>query len=344
MDTQNHFYSHAGVLARHCGLRRPRHLAGLLQHGWTATSPVAANFGDFPHVDGRGRRRLLVWSHGSRAWSPEREPALTEAIGAPWLYLAQLVGRGPVGPSGADERPTLVVPLHGTRVIRRPGDHAALAAEVREREGAAVVSVHHEDLHDLDLVRGWRSGGHDLVSFGARTDPAFLPRQLGLMLGVGRVVSNRLSTAVLYAAALGIPVAVYGDPFTTQRDEHAAYERLVEVWPEFHGERPDPEVTTALARRELGADHVRGPEELRDLLGWRRPVSPGPALDYWTRGPVEKAVRVLGLRQRVESAQRLETGVGAGAWLRHPLSHLPQPLSRRLPPVDPLPTPLRTEV
>jgi hypothetical protein len=226
-------------------------------------------------------------------------------------------------------------------VIRRPGDQAALAAAVREREGEALVSVHHEDLHDQALVDGWRRAGHDLVSFGARQEIAFLPRQLGLMSDVGRVVSNRLSTAVLYAAALGIPVAVYGDPFTSQGDEQAAYERLVEVWPEFHGERPDPAVTTALARRELGADHLRTPDELRELVGWRRPVSLGPALDYWTRGPVEKGLRVLGLRSRVESGQRLEAGVGAGAWLRHPLSHLPQPLSRRLPPLDPLPEPLR---
>jgi hypothetical protein len=341
MDTQNHFYSHAGVLAAYCGLRRPRHVAGLLQHGWTATSPVASNFGDFPGVDGRGRRRLLVWSHDSRAWSPDAEPSLTIAVGAPWLYLDRLATDGRAGRLGPVDGPTLVVPLHGTRVIRRAGDHAALAAEVREREGSAVVSVHHEDLHDPALVGGWRGAGHDLVSFGARQDPAFLPRQLALFRSVGRVVSNRLSTGVLYAAALGIPVAVYGDPFVVESGEREAYELVRELWPEFHGEHPDAAVTTELARRELGATSVREPGDLRALLGWQRPVSLGPAADYWARGPVGKALRVLGVRQRVAAAPRLEAGVGASTWLRHPLSLLPQPLSRHLPPIDPLPEPLR---
>jgi hypothetical protein len=346
MDTQNHFYSHGGVLAAYVGLRRPRHLGGLLQHGWTTISPVAANFGDFSRVDGRGRRRLLVWSHESRAWDPSVEPARTDAVGAPWLYLGRLAGLEnryrTADPAGADsDGPTVVLPVHGTRVVRWEGDHARLAEEVREREGSVLVSVHHEDLHDPAVVGGWRGAGHELVSSGARQDPDFLPRQLRLMSGAGRVVSNRLSTAILYAAAIGVPVAVYGDPFASTGSERASYDSIRERWPEFHGEVTDLAATTEVARRELGVAHVRDAGELRRLLGWGPPISPGPALDYWTRGPLEKALRVAGLRARVEAGPRQESSVGASTWLRHPLSHLPGPLSRRLPQIAPLPEPLR---
>ena len=257
MDTQNHFYSHAAVLAAYCGLSRPRHIRGLLQHGWTTISPVAANFGDFPWVNGRGRRRLLVWSHDSRGWSPADEPAATDAIGAPWAYLDRVAG----GQATAGTGPTVVLPIHGTRVLRWQGDHRALAAEVREREGRVQVSVHHEDLDDPVLVGAWRAEDHVVVSCGSRQDVNFLPRQMRLLGSASRVVSNRLSTAVLYAAALGVPVAVYGEPFATAGIHD--YEPIRALWPEFHEESPDPAVTTALARRELGWSSVRSPAELR---------------------------------------------------------------------------------
>jgi hypothetical protein len=338
VDTQNHFYSHSAVLAEYCGLRRPRHMRGLLQHGWTAISPVSANFGDFSWVDGRGSRRLFVWSHESRAWDPAQEPSETVALGAPWLYLHQLAGSP--APRGTDA-PTVVLPIHGTRVMRWQGDHAGLAQQVHEQEGRVLVSVHHEDLDDPDIVGGWRSAGHEVVSSGARQDVAFLPRQMSLFTSAGRVVSNRLSTAIFYAAALGIPVAVYGDPFTITGGDREAYESVRERWPEFHGEQTDTAVTTQIARRELGAASVRQPAELRALLGWDRPVSLGAGADYWLRGPVEKALRVLGVRERVSGGQGLEVGLGAGAWLRHPFEHLPSRLERGLPPVHPLPEPLR---
>ena len=74
MDTQNHFYGHTAALAAYAGLSRPRHVAGLIQHGWTTVPPIPVNFGDFPNVEKSGRRQLFVWSHGSRAWDPAQSP------------------------------------------------------------------------------------------------------------------------------------------------------------------------------------------------------------------------------------------------------------------------------
>ena len=115
MDTQNHFYGHSTVLARYAGLRRPRHLAGLLQHGWTALSPLEVNFGDFPRVGAEGdARRLLVWSHASRAWDPQTQDRPSTAIGAPWLYLARMLR--PTLPPHDPAASPLVIPMHGTHV------------------------------------------------------------------------------------------------------------------------------------------------------------------------------------------------------------------------------------
>jgi len=60
VDIQNHFYGHTAALAAYAGLSRPRHVAGLIQHGWTTVPPIPVNFGDFPTVEKDRRRRASI--------------------------------------------------------------------------------------------------------------------------------------------------------------------------------------------------------------------------------------------------------------------------------------------
>lgn len=349
MDIQNHYYGHSAVLAAYAGLRRPRHIAGLLQHGWTATSPVAAHFADFPRVGARPGRRLLVWSHRSRAWSPSDEDRPTTAVGAPLLYLERLLRAG--GWSRSGSLGPVFVPFHGTRLVRVTGAHADLARQVAKVDGPSTVCLHHEDLTDPEITSAWADAGHTLVTAGRRDDPHFLLRIMHLAGNASRLSSNRLSTAVLYAAALGTPAAVWGDPLTFGAQGADALEMLRRRWPEFHtadpadGSRPESgaadadAAATALARTELGADALLEPEPLRRALGWSGLPTPGPAVQYYAASPLTKAAMVLGLTRRTEAATE---AMSAGSfnpwlWLRHPLAALPRPLPRGLP------TPIRTE-
>lgn len=337
MDIQNHYYGHSAVLATYTGLRRPRHIAGLVQHGWTATSPVAAHFADFPHTGRKPeRRRLLVWSHRSRAWSPADEDRPTTPIGSPLLYLERLLHAQ--GWSRRSELGPVFIPFHGTRLVRVRGAHRELAQHVAEVDGPSTVCLHSEDILDPTLTDAWAAAGHRLVTAGNRDDPEFLLRIMHLVGHAEKVSSNRLSTAVVYAAALGTPSAVYGDPLTFGMEHTGAIDLLRQTWPEFHGSEPDPNCIP-LARAELGADALLPPDALRIELGWTRRAV-GPAADYWLRSPLAKAAMVLGLAERTEASR---TAMSAGSfnpmlWLRHPLAHLPRPLPPGLrQPVQPLP-------
>ena len=350
MDIQNHYYGHSAVLAACAGLRRPRHIAGLLQHGWTAVSPVAAHFADFPTVGADPRqRRLLVWSHGCRGWSPADEDRETTPVGAPVLYLERLLQRQ--GWSRSDRLGPVFVPFHGTRLVRVTGAHADLARQVAKVDGPSTVCLHHEDMTDPEITSAWADAGHTLVTAGRRDDPHFLLRIMHLVGNASRVSSNRLSTAVLYAAAIGTPAAVWGDPLTFGNQGADAVAELRERWPEFHsadaedGTRPGEgaaeadAAATALARRELGADHLLEPAELREVLGWGRTPSIGPGLQYYAASPLAKAAMVLGLTKRSEAATE---AMSAGSfspwlWLRNPLAAVPRPLPKGLP------TPVTTE-
>jgi len=342
MDIQNHFYGHSGTLARYAGQRRPRHIDGLLQHGWVASSPLAVNFGDFPEV-GRGRddRRLLVWTHSSRAWSPDDEDRTTTPIGAPFLYLLRMLAEQPETEATAGERRPLVVPLHRTHVRATDSDPEGLSRFYRDLLGPSTVCLHSEDLKEPGTVQAWRRGGHEVVSAGDRFDPLFLPRLARGVLASSRVVSNRLSTIVWYAAAAGVSATVFGPAPLIEGESREALDRLTGLWPELHAEDAPLSETKPLADAELGTAHLLGPADLARALGWSHPLSVRAAGSYWLGGPVAKAMTVLGLRERERSdasvaASTVQGGPRPLDFLRHPFSHLPRRLPRVVDPRDAL--------
>ena len=338
MDTQNHFYGHTAALAAYAGLSRPRHVAGLIQHGWTTVPPIPVNFGDFPDVERSGRRTLFVWSHDSRAWDPAESPRPSFALGAPWAYLVSTSAaqRQLAGTLGAG---TLIMPLHSTRIVEVRGDQGSLAQEYLRTEGPSTVCLHAEDIHKPDIVNSWLDAGHQVVTAGPRHDPDFLSRILALVLASERVVANRLMTPVLYAASLGRDVGVYGDPLSISSAEIHGQDAIRSLWPELHGPSLDRARTTDLARTELGFEHVLEPGELRTALGWAS-RSAGPAAQYWASAPLRKAMNVLGLGQRDPGSSEQQVGASPLAWLRHPMSHLPRPLPAHAASLDPLAAPI----
>jgi hypothetical protein len=340
VESQNHYYGHSSAFAAYLGLDRPRHVAGLVQHGWTAVSPLDTHFRDFPDVGTARRpgRRLLVWSHTSRAWDPAEGERRSTPIGAPWHYLAATLGPGPE-PSG-----TVIMPVHGIATQAVHGDHAEVARAWAGSEGPSTVCLYHVEADDPRVVAAYRDAGHRVVTLGSRTDPLFLARLHALVAGAARVVSNRLSTPVVYAAANGTETAVTGDPMRLDGERDDASERLRALWPELYDARVDPEERRAVAEAETGAAHVRDPEELRHLLGWdrRRPL---PFLEHWALAPASRAVTTLRRRGDSSAAAAAPAASGApaapggaaseggqlglGAFLAAATAYLPRPLGAR---------------
>ncbi|UCN15919.1 hypothetical protein [Cellulomonas iranensis] len=340
MESQNHYYGHSSALARYVGLPGPRHLPGLVQHGWTATSPLETHFRDFPAVGAPGGRRgrsLFVWSHTSRAWEPRTARRRSVAIGAPWHYLCATLGPRPAG-SG-----TVILPVHGIATQPLLGDHAAVARAWAETEGPATVCLYHVEADDPRVVRAYADAGHRVVTLGRRTDPAFLGRLHTLLTGAARVVSNRLSTPVVYAAAVGVDAVVSGDAMRLagERPDDAA--AVAARWPEFYERGSTLAERTSVARDETGADAVLTPDDLRALLGWDR-RRPGPWLDHWLRAPAHRAATQLG-RRASGSASDAPAGdapsLSFGRWFAAATEYLPRPLgSAPAVPGEPLAVPV----
>lgn len=277
MNPGNSYYGHDAVLAQYCEIFSTPlpDVAGYLQHGWNAYHGFGFNEDIYPDC------QKFVWSE--RVLSEVRALGWNKcvAIGSPWAYMLKILNyeRLPEKRSGV-----LVYPFHGWEGGRVTGDHQAFIDQVKAVESEPItvclywLEYEMPEIRNIYEVSGFRvicHGHRDSVHPGSEK---FLYRQYEELSKHRRVVSNRLSTAIMYAASLGCEVAVYGDPMRID-DPGLALEQRSDiyastVYPEFFAVETNVQLTQAIARRELGIDILISKSELRGLLGWS---------DYWER-------------------------------------------------------------
>ena len=298
LQAENRVYGHARVLARYAGLEGEPWIAGALQHGWNPFDGIGA-------FDGLWRTSVpkLTWSESAAERGRELGGVGYTPIGAPWLYLLRQFPAMKALPAAES---TLVYPHHTTVHDELVGDHAAFARDLAQCEMGTPVTV---CLHPVDFAHASSRAAYEDVGFpvichggSSAFDPhhtGFLDRQLQEMSRHSRVVSNRLSTAVLYAAAAGREVGVYGPDMSTAGQRSYAQTEIPAVWPALHSHRVSAADARHTASVELGEASLRDPEELREILGWstQHGLSKAHAARFTMRRIVDLA-RVNGVRRR----------------------------------------------
>lgn len=257
MHRSNLYYGHDAILSWYCGLRYPRALSGVLQHGWV---PDGAVLRQTPAISPRFRR--FVW--GERVAVQARQAGLdrVSVVGAPFAYLAHMLEQ--IEPVAAGARRTVVYPFHGLARRRQVVNHAQFLEEIKavepDHSDEVVIVLHRQEYEDDDVRATYQRANLKVVcnwSTGGRRppgDPLFLVRQFNLLAGARRVVTNRMSTAVLYAGYLRKCIAIYGpqpDGFGTTEE----FDFLVESYPDLFSSPgiPGHEART-LAEQEICPD------------------------------------------------------------------------------------------
>lgn len=274
MDTSNHWYGHAHILARYCGLDdvNPPTIWGVVQHGWN----LMHGFGP-GHEPPYGFPKF-VWSEVNRRRGQAIGWRDYAVIGAPWNYL---LTEHDAPPPLEEREGTIYYPFHTWDHAEVAGDHDRLIREIQETEDGPVTVCLYWVEYDMPELRArYEDAGFRVICHGKRgtfrkgTDREFLYKQYAELIRHRRVASNRLTTAIFYGASVGCDVAVYGDPmlYVDVREgfEHVrdGNQKVVELFPEMHGTTTDREHVRETVRRELGLDSMCSPEELRALFGW----------------------------------------------------------------------------
>lgn len=289
MHHANHFYGHAHIMARYVGLDHPPRIWGYLQHGWNMHDGFAVGTVFAPGYP------KFVWSEACvrRGWASGLRNYMV--VGAPWLYLLELERQREWLETAPPRRGTIVYPFHGWEGQAVIGSHLDYLDEVRQTEGDVPITVclYWNEYDDPKVRRQYEDAGVRVITHGQRgylwqdTEPAFLYRQLHEMRNHARVVSNRLSSAVIYAAAAGVEVGVYGDPMELESD-HAILGGVGKprrMFPQMQQVRVPPHDAAVVAAVELGRDFMLGPQEVIDVFGWTPEISrplpspPAPPLE-----------------------------------------------------------------
>jgi hypothetical protein len=282
LHTANHYYGHAHVFSDYTGLRFPPMIWGYLQHGWNLHDGFAVGTHFVPGAP------LFVWSDSvlRRGWAMgQRNYAV---IGSAWNYLFRLAEEGrytrmpdPDWTPPEERRGAIFYPFHGWEAQEVLGDHHRMLDQLIEVEGEDDLTIclywteyRNEAIRRVYEERGCRVITHGMRGFAYKgTDRSFLWKQYAELRSHRRVVSNRMSSAILYGASVGCSVGVYGDPMVLS-GEHSVYggvERQQRRWPEVHQEFVPPDYMAALAAEELGLRHTREPAEILDLFRWSLP-------------------------------------------------------------------------
>ncbi len=272
LQAENRAYGHAQTLSEYAGFTRARWVPGALQHGWNPFDGIGMDDGVW--------RRLpkFVWSDDNVERGRELGGRGYRAIGAPWLYLLRMTGRP------ADARPTarapgagstIAFPFHATVHTRLVGSHADYARDLAEGENGRSLTVCLQwiDADDTATRRAYEDVGATVITLGRGTSGApgaehFLHRQLDVIGGHDRLVSNRLATCIFHGAAAGLEVGVYGTDMSLEGQPRYADSELPERWPQMHEHTIDVVAADETWRHQLGDEHVLEPAALRRLMGW----------------------------------------------------------------------------
>lgn len=301
MHHANHFYGHAHIMARYVGLAEPPRIWGYLQHGWNMHDGFAVGTVFAP------RYPKLVWSQACarRGWADGLRNYVT--VGAPWLYLLEMERQAEWLATAPERTGTIVYPFHGWEGQQVVGSHAAFVEEIKQIEGDVPITVclYWNEYDNPKVRREYEDSGVRVITHGQRgylwqgTEPGFLYRQLDEMRRHRRVVSNRMSSAILYGASAGLEVGVYGDPMELESD-HAilgGVSKPRKLFPELHQFAAPADYAAQVAATELGAAYKLPPEEILDVFGWSDVLSepgpwpPAPPLEELTSPAARKRAR-----------------------------------------------------
>lgn len=282
----NHFYGHANILARYAGLYggemedwedtpgpNPPRIEGYVQHGWNLWDGYAVGTELVP------RFKKFVWSRAVARRG--RTVGLKDyvVIGSPWAYLLKLKGIDPMCPPKPKGNSVILYPFHGWEGQKLQGSHEGLLEEVRAVEGDVPLTVclYWDEYRDKSIRHAYEKMGVRVITHGTRGfmykggDHWFLDKQLAEVQQHSRAISNRMGSALLYAASLGLDIGVYGDPMTLEGD-HAVLgglEKQLRLFPEAHQAFVPRGYARQLANTELGTQELLTPDELRMLFGWK---------------------------------------------------------------------------
>lgn len=273
--SENQSYGHAQILLDHCGLPADTFIPFRIQHGWQPGPGLGERHGREPGTK-------LVWSKRNLGQAEEHGIQGAVPIGAPFLYLP-----APLTEPKAAEKSLLAIPFHGWEEEGLFGSVQAYAESLTDLKkrgfGPITVCLYWLEYGQPEVRAFFEERGFETTTMGHReNNPEFLVRQRELIRRHSAVTSNRIATATFYALSMGTPFFLSGavQGLAGSADPTGAHFDLWQQtnFPTLLLEHFDGTADQSMGLTELGAEYVRSPEALGEVLM----AGPGYALSRAT--------------------------------------------------------------
>lgn len=270
MKPDNDWYGHKRILADYCGLRVARPIFGYLPHGW--------NF-DIPSSIGKRRIDLapyFVWNTRHSMQAMAQGVSNVRILGSPFVYLYEMTfgGEPPKG------KGTIVFPSHSAEMNKARINVEQLVERVMaDFPPPYTVSVFYQDLENPG-IEFYRQSGWRMVTFGARSNPIFLHRQIVELAAHSAVAANSPQTALWYGALMARDVAII-EPRPTyesiggaeggavvRRSLDRQFDQVALEYPDLMRHGLKGSAAFEVGARELGYGERLCSKELAEALGW----------------------------------------------------------------------------
>ena len=263
-QAESRFYGHLHLFAKYCGFEGQPWLNGYLQHGWNATD----GFGNY--LGGKRISNKYVWSKRCELEIRNKGKNNVFAIGAPWLYLEDVYPQKET----KKQTGTIAYPSHSAAWSKLVDTSKDYANFLKDKYGSVTVVLHRYDFLQEEIRKNYEALGHSVTTHGIGTpwekgyDLLFLKNQRDLIAQFSKVVSNSMSTAVLYATSLGLTPEI-GGPITYDDNYHQDnISQKGDGSVDWNAKIMEPQNQQNLWKTELGLDCKRSPLELKKILGW----------------------------------------------------------------------------
>jgi len=264
MFVSNHYYSHARVLRRYCGVISDGSLPGRLQHGWTAEHGHAVRFFKEPWPK-------YVWNQKNLRLCDRDGAKNIVAIGAPFLYLPY---QDSVEVQPLDHS-ILAYPFHGWEEDELVSDMENYARSldklVSDGFGPVTVCLYWKEYENLSTRLIFERRGFAVTTNGHRDgEHDFLLRQRKQLFEHAYVTSNRVCTALFYALFSRRKAFLHGPSMSLSKSDDPTGEIYAlwqsEAFPELSFETFGDHSYRSIAERELGLEFRQSRDELQQTL------------------------------------------------------------------------------
>jgi len=210
-----------------------------------------------------------VWSKRCEGLIKSKGKNNVFTIGSPWIYLDDVYPQQ----QKQNRNGVIAYPAHSSSWSKMGDTNKDYANFLKDKYGGVMVVLHRFDFADAETRRSYESVGHSVTTHGIGTpwekgfDPLFLKNIRDLVSGFSTVVSNSMSTAILYGTSLGLKPEI-GGPVSysiTNVDDKAS--QVGDGSIDWNAEIMKPENQMNLWKTELGIDSKKTPQELREILG-----------------------------------------------------------------------------